>query len=61
MLVSISGTCDGQELIEGEVVELGEASALDFLARGMAEHLEKVRSAEKTASRNAAKPRGARG
>ncbi len=46
MLVSIGGTCDGQQLIAGNVIEIGDTSAREYIARGMAEEVAAAQVAE---------------
>lgn len=55
LLTSIGGSCDGQPLIAGTVVEIGENSAREFVARDMAELVDDpVRTAAVEPPRNAA-------
>jgi len=56
-LTSIDGTCDGAAIVAGTEADIGDASAVDFISKGMAEAVRShvVEAAVKAAPENTAK------
>jgi hypothetical protein len=55
-LTSLGGTCDGAPIVSGSEADIGESSALEYIARGQAEAVAapEVKTEAVEAPRNAA-------